>query len=77
MEYAVEFVKNMASIGIFCIIISKFYHCKKPSLVVLLIVDKDPEVDFYSIVLPFCLTIYLGVQYYKESLLNTQKIIVL
>lgn len=43
----------MTSARIFCIIVSKLGYQEEPCLIILLVVDKDPDVSLYGTVLPF------------------------
>lgn len=62
MVAAIKFRRYMTGIGVFCVVVSEFSHREKSSSVILLIIDKGIEVDFYDTVFPFCLTISLGIK---------------
>ena len=70
MKAAVQLKKGMAGASVFSIIISEFSHWEKPSLVVLFVVDKSPEIGFHCTILPFCLPVRLGMKGGKESSLH-------
>lgn len=70
----VKLKKSVINIGIFCIIVNKFYHKKKLCLIVLFIIDKGLEIGLHYIIISFDLVIYFGVESSKESLLNLKKI---
>lgn len=44
------------------IIINKLRYWEKTSPVILLILDKSPEIGLYCTILPFCLPVTLGVK---------------
>ena len=69
MEAAIQLEGSIAGAGIFRITIDEFSHWQESCLVILLVVDKGPEVGFHSAVLPFCLTVCLGVESGRQSLL--------
>ena len=52
----------MASVGIFGIIVIKLYYKKKLCSIILFKVDKSLKIDFYYIILPFNLAIYLRME---------------
>ena len=60
----------MSSASIFGIILSKFRHKKKPYSIILFKVVKGSKVDFYYIILPFCLTSHLRVEGSQKFLLD-------
>lgn len=60
----------MASIGFFCIIISKFSHLKLPRLVILFVVDKNLEIRYYCTILTFFLAVYLEIKDDEKFLIN-------
>lgn len=74
MVAAVEFQKDVASAGIFCIIMGKFGYCQEFSLIILFQVDKNLEVDFYSTDLLFSLAVNLGVKDCWKFLLDFQEV---
>ena len=55
----VELKKRVASASIFTIIVSKLYYKKKPYLIILLKVNKGLKINFYCIILPLNLAVYL------------------
>ena len=58
----VQFKGHMTDTCVFGIVVSKLGHCKEPSPVILLEVDKSLEISFYSAVLPLGLTVNLRVK---------------
>ena len=56
---------HMANISIFDIIMSNFDYFWKFSLIVLLKVDKNLNVELYCAVLALCLIINLRIKYYE------------
>ena len=62
MEAAIQLKGGIAGADIFQIIISESSHRQDPCPVILLVIDKGPEVGFHSTVLLFCLTVRLGVE---------------
>lgn len=60
--------------GIFDIIISEFSYKKEPSQIVLIVIDKNSEINLYYTILFFRLSIHLGVEDSKELLLNSKEI---
>ena len=66
----VEFKGCVAGARIFCIIVGKFSHWKEPSSIILLVIDKNPEIGLYCIVLPLSLAVSLGVEGGGKSLFN-------
>lgn len=64
----------MTSTYIFGIIVGKLSYWKELSPIILLIIDKNPEVNFYYTVLPFSLAISLKVQGNREPLFDFQKV---
>lgn len=73
MILAVELERHMVSTRIFCFVVYKFCHREKPCLVILLLIDKSLEKDFFDIVLPLCMTIYLRIKGCKQLLLDSKK----
>ena len=67
MEAVIQLEGSIAGASIFCIIIGKFRHRQEFYPVILLIVDKGPEVNFHCTILPFSLAISLGVEDGRES----------
>ena len=70
MEAAIQLEGGIAGAGIFRIIIDEFSHRQEPCPVILLVVDKDPEVGLHCTILPFSLAISLGVEGGRESSLD-------
>lgn len=66
----VELQKCVASGCIFDNIIDKFSHRNKPSLIILLAINKNFEIDFYYIVLPLSLAIDLRIKSNRKLLLD-------
>ena len=65
----------MTSGNIFNIIISKVSNCKEVFLVILLKANKNLKINFYYIILPLSLTIYLKIKGNNKLLFNDKKII--
>lgn len=63
----------MPGASAFYMIISKFSYWQDPSLVILLIINKNTKISFYNTVLSFDLAISLRIKSHKESLLNFQE----
>ena len=74
MISAIELKICVAGGGIFCVVISKLRHGKKPCLIILLKVDKGLEVGFHYTILPFGLTVRLWVESGGESPLDAEEI---
>lgn len=66
----VELQNCIASSCIFGSVIDKFNYRNKPSLIILLAIDKSFEIDFYYIVLPLSLAISLRIKSSKKLLLD-------
>ena len=64
----------MTGIGIFRIIISKFYPKKEPSPIFLFVIDKNFEKSLHHIVLTFALAISLRIQRSREFLHNFKEV---
>lgn len=75
MISTVQLKKHMFDACILGIIISKLNYCYKPSLFILLKVDKTSKISFYSAVLPLSLTISLRIESSGEVTLNAKNII--
>ena len=60
----------MAGILIFRIVVCVFSYWWKLSLIILLIVDKNPKIDLHCTVLPLDLTVNLSVESGKKPSLN-------
>ena len=65
----------MASTNICSVIVSKLHHNKKPYLIILLKIDKNLEINFYYIILPLNLAVYLQIESDKEFLFDIKEII--
>ena len=74
MIFAIELEKYIVNIGIFGIIVGKFYYKKKPCLIILLKVNKGLKISFYHTILSFDLTIRLWIKSNKKSLFNAKEI---
>lgn len=75
MIVVIELKKCVASTRIVCIIICKFCYKQELCLVILLLIDKNPEVGFYGVVLPLTLAISLQIESSRQLLLNAKKVI--
>ena len=64
----------MTSASIFRIIISEFSHRKKPSPIVLFVIDKNSEMSLHRTILSLGLAISLKVESSEEPLLDPKKI---
>ena len=62
MISAVKLKKSIASICIFCIIVSKLRYRKKPYTIILFKFDKKLKVSFYCAILPLKLAIFLRIE---------------
>lgn len=71
----VEFKKHITGTYILYNIVSKFSYKKKLSPVVLLIVDKSSNIDFYNIISLFGLVISLWMKSSEEFSLDFEEII--
>lgn len=71
----VKFEKYVADAHIINIIINKLSHWGKSNLIILLIVNKNPEISFHYTVLPFNLAVSLKIEGDKELLLDSQKVL--
>lgn len=71
----VELKKHIAIACIFSIIVSKFNHKKELNLIILLVVNKVPEVGFYYMILSLIFAVNLRIKGGKEFLLNFEEII--
>lgn len=65
----------MANISIFSIFIYKPSYWQKLGLIVLLKIDKNLKISFYSNFIPFCLAINLDMKDSKMLLFDFKKII--
>lgn len=75
MIAAVEFKKRIIGASVFCIIIGKLSHRKELSIIVLFVIDKTLEINFYYTVLFFGLTISLIMKSNREFLLDSNKVV--
>lgn len=73
MIVVIEFEKHMVSAYIFGIIVSKLSYWQKPSLVILLIVNKCFELCIYDTVLPLGLAVCLQIKGSEKLLFNVEK----
>ena len=64
----------MAGVGIFSVIVGKLRHEKKPYPIILLEVNKSPEVSFHRTILPLRLAVCLQVEGNKEFPLDAKEI---
>ena len=62
MISTVELKKSLANASILGIIVGKFRHEKKLCPIILFKVNKSLKVDFYCIILPLNLAVYLWVK---------------
>ena len=74
MIATVEFERYVANACIFCVIVSEFSHWKEPSPIILLVVDKNPEIGFHYTVLPLGLAVSLREEGGEKLLFNLQKV---
>ncbi len=66
--------KNKANACIFCIAVSKFSYWKNLNPIILLVIDKSSEINYYCTLLPLSLAINLRIKSDKELLLNFQEV---
>ena len=71
MEDTIQLKGDIGSAGIFYIIIDKFSYQQESYLVILLIVDKSPEVSLHCTILSFSPIISLRFESDREFLLDT------
>lgn len=71
----VKLKKCMASICIFSIVIDKLSYWKEFSIVILLIVDKSSEINFYYTILLFGLAISYKMKRNKKPLFNLKGVV--
>ena len=71
VEASIQLEGGIAGVGIFGIIIDEFSHRQESCLVILLVVDKRPEIGLHCTILPFNLAISLGVKGGRESFLDS------
>lgn len=74
MKTVDQLERCMASAGVLDIIIGKFEHKQKPSLIVLFEINKDLEIGFYSTILPINLAICLRVEGGREPLYDFKEV---
>ena len=70
MEVVIQLKKSIAGTSILCIVIGEFSYGQQVSLVILFVVEKDPEISFHNVILPFYLFICLRLEDGRESLLD-------
>lgn len=66
----IEFKRYVASIYIFGIIINKLSYWEELNLVILLVVNKNPEISLYYTILSLNLAVNLKIEGSKELLLD-------
>lgn len=74
MIVIVEFKKYIANAFILNFIIGKFSYLKKLSSIILFIINKNPEIGLYYIILFLNLAISLRVKIGREPLFDSQKV---
>ena len=74
MGARVEFERCMIGVRIFRVVVGKFSYWKEPSPINLLVVNKNPEICLYCIVLPLGLTINFGVKSSGEPLFDSEEV---
>ena len=74
VEPAIQLERGIAGAGIFRIIIGKFTHWQEPCLVILLVIDKGPEVGINCTILLSSLAVSLGIEGGRESTLKAEKV---
>lgn len=75
MVVIIKLKKRVASACIFGVIIGKLSYQKEYSLIILLIIDTNSEVNFYYNILFLGLIISLRVVNSKKFLLNPKKVV--
>ena len=75
MLATVKFEGHIAGTRIFCVVVSKFSYWKEPSLIILLVVDKSPEISLYCTVLPLGLAISLRLEDSSKLLFDLQEVV--
>ena len=70
----VQLEKWVTGAGVLRIIISTFSNWEEPGPIILLEINKDPEVGLHGVVLLFCLTISLRVKSSEEHPLNSKEV---
>ena len=70
----VELKRDVPYTGVFCVIISKFYHRVEPCLVILFIIKKSFKVNFYCIILLLSLVGSLRIEESKEPLFHAHEV---
>lgn len=73
MKSIVWFKKYMINIGIFYIIKNKFIYKKYLDLIILFVINKSLEMDFYKIILSLVLAISLKIKRCWKLLLYSKK----
>ena len=66
VEAGIQLEGGIAGAGIFRIIIGESSYRQEPCPVILLIVDKSPEIGLQCTILPFSLAVSLGVEGGRE-----------
>ena len=74
MISAIELEKYAAGASILGVVVGKLCHGKKPCPIILLKVDKGPEVGFHRTILLFHLAVCLWVEGGREFLLDAEEI---
>ena len=67
MKTVIQLKRSIVDTSTLCMVIGKLYHEQQLSLIILIIVDKGPKIGFYSLILPFYLSICLKVEGGRES----------
>lgn len=75
MIIIVKLKNYITNVCVHGIVISKFCHWLKPSLVVLFLIDKNPKISLHGAILPVSQTIYLSIKGGKKPSLNGQEVI--
>lgn len=74
MVAAIEFKRCMTGTDVFRMIVGELSYREKSSPVILLIIDKDTEICFYSTVLLVCLAFSLRVKGRREPFFDPQQV---
>lgn len=74
MTAIIELKKYVSITCIICIIIRKFYYGQNFDVVILLLIDKNLEMNLYYIIGFSSLTIYLKNKAVEEYLFNVKKV---
>ena len=70
LQYYIELERFVTGVGILGIIVSKLCYRKKPCLIILFQVDKDPKIGFHCAILSLSLAVRLQVEGGRKFLLN-------